>query len=841
MTRRTRRTALAIAVAIGWLGAPALAHAAPELSTTHRLDDRRYVAAGDRAYVVGFEDGRFPAQGWHVNGEMGGVWSQPLKFVDGVWFGIDGAWLPPATRFTSGWGYTRMRFPRMSGLRVSRTDFAPDGRRAVLFGLRLRNPGDRRTVQVQVDAHSELMGHYPWMWTTPSARDANLADTGDYDADARALVFRDRGQSRPSERPHDWAAMVGARRRPVSAVTGAGHRGPQGDAVCQDEGVPDEEKAFACDDGATGRGTGGQLRYRITVPARGERTLWIAVAGSDLGPEGARRQLERTLRNPQRRLEAKIARRRAAARWTRLSLPGDPQLVRGIDWGRQNLLDLTQRADRLRIRDVEEGKADPPPLGLVPRARWIGAGYPDYPWIFATDGEYTAFAAVALGQFGAIKAHARALRDVSVILNGNSGKVVHEVVADGSVYFGDLDDAGNTDETAKFPSMVALIWRWTGDRRFLDDLFPFARRNLEYIYGQLDEDGDGWPEGLGNVERTGMGEEKLDNAVYTMRGLSDLADMAGARGDMVTRRWARSRLGALREAFERVWWMPSFAQYADSLDDPGDVRVQQKHWIGVTPMEAELTPRRRAVPGIAARDHGIAALAAREGPCYSGTRPYNRGLFHTGCGGGPEGKGESDIFTLNTAIMAVGEGNYGRLGRRHQKRYTTANRETMLPRPDEQPGAMPEIAPSPPPRGRNVNRCTRCRSMVMQAWGNYGTVWPVVHQQLGVQPDLGRGRLAVVPQVPPSGPVGGRRIRLGSGAVDVTAARRGRRYLTVIDTRRAPVRRLTLGHTLPAGSAVRRVRLDGRRHAYRTRVTNRGLEVTVRTRPGVHVLTVRAR
>ena len=46
----------------------------------------------------------------------------------------------------------------------------------------------------------------------------------------------------------------------------------------------------------------------------------------------------------------------------------------------------------------------------------------------------------------------------------------------------------------------------------------------------LDEDGDGWPEGLGNVERPGMGEEKLDNAVYTIRGLRDLADLAARPG-----------------------------------------------------------------------------------------------------------------------------------------------------------------------------------------------------------------------------------------------------------------------------------------------------------------------
>ena len=26
------------------------------------------------------------------------------------------------------------------------------------------------------------------------------------------------------------------------------------------------------------------------------------------------------------------------------------------------------------------------------KARFVGAGFPDYPWLFATDGEFTAFA-----------------------------------------------------------------------------------------------------------------------------------------------------------------------------------------------------------------------------------------------------------------------------------------------------------------------------------------------------------------------------------------------------------------------------------------------------------------
>ena len=77
---------------------PTGAAASPrELSVTTRLADRREVAAGTRAYSIGFEDGRFYANGWHITGEMGGVWAPPLKLVDGVWYGLYGAWVGPAT------------------------------------------------------------------------------------------------------------------------------------------------------------------------------------------------------------------------------------------------------------------------------------------------------------------------------------------------------------------------------------------------------------------------------------------------------------------------------------------------------------------------------------------------------------------------------------------------------------------------------------------------------------------------------------------------------------------------------------------------------------------------
>ena len=825
--------------------APAAA-AAPELGTSNRLQDRRYIASSERAYAVGFEDGRFYANGWHLTGEMGGVWTPPLKLVDGVWFGVDDQWIGPATQFRSGWGYSEMDLPTTAGLELRRTDFAPDGGRAVLFGLRVRNPGAaERTVTVKVDAHSELLGAYPWGFSgvVPNASD-NLADSAAFDG--HALVFREQGKlPHPNAETHDWAALVAANRDPTDGVAGdAPHRGDQGDNVCSGQEPPSQ-----CDDGPFGRGKGGQLRYELTLPAGGAETLWVAVAGSDEGLGAAQDELAQALDDPHAALERKIHRRERLGRRTRVSLPGDPQLAMGVDWAKQNLADSTQHAEDLEIRWVNQGKDYPPPAGTLPSARWVGAGFPDYPWLFATDGEYTAFPMVALGQFGVIEDHMRALRDASDIVNGGSGKVGHEFVSDGSMWFGQNADPGNTDETAKFPSTVALIWRWTGDDGFRDEMYDFAKRNMQYIVRELDKDGDGWPEGLGNVERQGMGPEKLDNSVYFIRGLYDLADMAHSKRDGRTQAWAANLARDLQRRFEAAWWMDGESLHADSLGENNE-QIQQRHWITVTPMEAELTVNRRPVPGLTTFEHGTRALALHETDCFSGEPPYNRGLFHTGCQGGPTGAGERKIFGLNTAIQAVGEGNYGRLGPGQQQRYTHAETEPMFAEPwtggtpDEQPGALPEILPSPDfdagDADANIDRCWTCRAMFMQAWGHYGTVWPVVHQQLGVRPDLGRGRLTVVPQVPSDAPIAGRRIRLGGGALRlVQASRAGNTYRTTVGVGSAPIDRLEIGHTLPRGSTVTSVLLDGSPVDYDTVLTNRGLEVLARApASGTHELIV---
>src|SRR5437773_9842053 len=152
---RMRRTSfvvsLLVTVLISILAVPASAAQAgavvrsaassPTLSVSSNLANRRYAAAGDRAYDLGSEDGRYPAMGFHTRGEMGGIWTPPIKLLDGIWFGINGQWIGSATSFTSGFGYVQMALPPTTtgknSLNITRTDFAPDGRRAVEFGLTL--------------------------------------------------------------------------------------------------------------------------------------------------------------------------------------------------------------------------------------------------------------------------------------------------------------------------------------------------------------------------------------------------------------------------------------------------------------------------------------------------------------------------------------------------------------------------------------------------------------------------------------------------------------------------------------------------------------------------------
>ena len=170
--------------------------------------------------------------------------------------------------------------------------------------------------------------------------------------------------------------------------------------ICPASGPGTPTQPARCDDTAYGKGTGGQLRYRSVCRPAGSRTVWFAVAGSDNGLAEALAQQRAGARAPGATARRKIggARRRSAPR-PRSSCPVTRCCSR-VEWSKQNLADARQEARDLQLRVTNAGTVYPAPRRAPsPRRDWIGAGLPDYPWIFGTDGEYTAFAAVAAGQF----------------------------------------------------------------------------------------------------------------------------------------------------------------------------------------------------------------------------------------------------------------------------------------------------------------------------------------------------------------------------------------------------------------------------------------------------------
>ena len=795
---------------------------------------------------------------------MGGVWAPPLKLADGVWFGVGDQWVGPATTFHSGQGYTRYDLPDAGGLGLSRTDFTPDGSRAALFGLTLTNPGSSDvTVPVKVDAHSELMTAYPWGFdgVKPNASD-NIADHGSY-ADG-TLQFTDDGALPDGAPEHHYAALVAADQPADSgeaADTGGAFRGPQGGHVCQngDQSLPKE-----CDDGPFGKGTGGELRYTVTVPAGGSKTLWVAVAGSDKGLTDARVAAVLGARRPGGQLAAKQAARQKLAANTQVTLPGDTQLQNAIDWGKQNLADLTQTASDLKIRWTNQGKQFPAPLGTIPSATWFGAGFPDYPWIFATDGEYTDFAAVALGQFDTAKAHLRTLRDISDVLNNRSGIVVHETVSDGSVWFG--HDSQTTERpTAPRPTTSTLTrrsssrapWRSCGAGRATT---PSATRCT------TSPSATSRPSTASSTSTATAGRRAraTSSARAWARRSSTTASTTSARSTTwptwrspratrPPRSGRRSSPRRSRSSSRARGGTPRCSSTPTRSTTPATGRTSRSTGSARCPMEAELTSGTDTQPGVASYDaRHDRARRTRELVLQRRAAGQPRALPHRlRRRRGPHGR-RGDLLADDL--------DPGR--RRGQLRppgrdpaaavHVDALAEPMFSEPatqntpDEQPGAMPEIFPSNPQPGNtgvppNIDRCWTCRSMFMQAWGNYGTAWSVVHQQLGVRPFVNRGVVEVVPQVPPGAPsVSGSNIRLGTGALAVFASHSGSTYTTKAQLTGSSVRSLVIGHTLPRGSKVRTVTLDGQVvHGYGKTTTNRGVEITVpTTASGQHTLTV---
>ena len=318
----------------------------PELSETSRLEERRALVTGDRAWAMGTADGRYPAAGFHTRGEMGGVLAAepqaPRRHVVRHRRRLD----RPGHQDHLRLGLRPHRPARDRGVAASRTDVVPDGQDGALVGLSLRSDTDR-TITLKADAHSELMGPTPGARPRPARRTSTSPDTAAV-ASGTCCLRRPGHAAAPQRREPRLGAPPSA-----PTLTPTGHRdrhglprpaGPRGHLPGLRPGRPAAAGAL--------RRHGVRQRRRRPADLRGHAA----------GRRGPHRLVRRRRLHPQPRAGPRRPRRRArrpaqgalAARWppaatvdrpTAVDLPGDRLLQQSVRWSKQMLAASDQRVE----------------------------------------------------------------------------------------------------------------------------------------------------------------------------------------------------------------------------------------------------------------------------------------------------------------------------------------------------------------------------------------------------------------------------------------------------------------------------------------------------------------
>jgi glycogen debranching enzyme len=700
-------------------------YAAPVLagiSSRGRTDSQPYVTAGDRAYLIGTQDGNFPDMGEHVPGEMGGLWVHPIKLIDGFRAEVtdlatnQGAALSHSSEFINYPYGNRFRYgPVLDSLEVERFQFSPDSQAGVIVAYRFKNTADRRReLRVQLSVKTDLRP--VWYSEHLGIRDAR--DTAAWRTTNRVFVARDT--------ENRWVSVWGA--TPAAAA----------------EPIPNPPPIET-----SGMGVTAASRYRLSVEPHATSTLTFVFAGSTAGPDAALRAYAYLAGRHDSLLARKVAHYTAVIDRARVSIP-DRRLQEVYNWVRIN-------AEWL-VRDV-------PGIG-----RGLGAGLMEYPWWFGTE-TYSLQALVAAGGQEVAKQTLRLLRDQSTKANGN-GRIVHEITTAGAI-----SNPGNTQETAQFILTVGKVVDWTGDLAFAREMYPAMKQGLTWLLTDMDRNQDLFPEGYGIMEVSGLNAELIDVAVYTQQALEATAHVAGILGDSAAAARYRQLASDLKARINQRFWVEEDGSYADfygtraqaisaaegairqiRLKGPGNLtprdeeriayyeRLQpkfaampdssrgwltNKNWVITTPMETGIAPRARALELLdrIRREH-----TGEYGPFLSAVE-------------------RQAMMTISTGVQAVSEANYGRTDQAMwyvDRIVQTFNRVT--------PGSISEMMPD-----------YGCFAI---AWTSYGIVVPLIQHVFGIRPDAIHKTVVLDPHMPTGWEdMSVEDLPLGTNAISFTRAR----------------------------------------------------------------------
>lgn len=672
-----------------------------------------FVTAGDRVYLVGHQDGSFPDLGWHVTGEMGGIWDHPIKLMDGFSVALtskgndDPFCLDKADIFTNYPVGNRHNYTwNEESIGIDRFQFVPDGVEGLVVEFRIVN--ESTETKELVLAFTGMIDLRP-TWLGERTNMIDGADEITYDSTLSVVIGKDKN--------NPWYTAFGST-LPVKFTN-----------------APN-----VCTLARKGLGKNGTLTFAVSLKAKEEKIVPIYIAGS-YQSEVELKATYATLKNESfTQLKAKINRLKEIDNASTLNI-ADKNLEEMYTW-------LKYNTDWLIRHVPEHGKA-------------ISAGLPDYPWWFGTDATYALQGVLATGDHELVKSTILLLSTISQQANGN-GRIVHEVSTNGAVF-----NPGNVNETAQYITLLKLYVDWTGDTELINELFPEVKKGITWLVVEMDPDGNGYPNGNGMMEIPGLDTEMVDVAVYTQQALASAATLASIAGDSLLAKQYQKSADELKTKINNEWWNAqdqSFGDFrgtvaeakpilaaalvrADTLGKPwavAELKATQKNlsrygasqhvpfvvyhnWVVNTPMET----------GVADLEKGKAALQTAK----KYENPF--GVYVTGIDRTEEVdsvvlKSRKKTFsyigavmTLPTGVQAIAAAKYGTpdesLGyiQKLQQSFSYAL-----------PGSMYEVSPD--------------FGMVTQAWNIYGVAVPIIQHFFGIVPQAYNKTIFLSPSMPAS-------------------------------------------------------------------------------------------
>ena len=285
-----------------------------------------YVTAGDRVYMVGHQDGSFPDLGWHIQGEMGGIWNHPIKLMDGfdaeILLGDQVYKLNNASAFTNFPFCNRHDFHiEEQNIQVERWQFVPDQKEGLVVQFVIKNQSNQvKDLRFEFTGHSDLRP----TWLSERLDERDYPDLSRFHEGLNAWITTD------SLNP--WSVIYGS----------------LGEAQETNQEI----------NNIMGQGTSASMSYDMSISGNQASIITMVIAGSYQSEELARHNFEDIRKNYATYFKQKKARYEHLAYQSKLTIP-DKQMQKTFEW-------LKYNCDWL-VRTVPE-------IGTG-----IGAGIPDYP------------------------------------------------------------------------------------------------------------------------------------------------------------------------------------------------------------------------------------------------------------------------------------------------------------------------------------------------------------------------------------------------------------------------------------------------------------------------------